>query len=47
MAVLRIVPTALEATPAPVALVLSYRPIVADAMVNFNRTDNNSYFHLT
>lgn len=41
MAVLRIAPTAPGATPAPVLLVLFYRLIVADAMVNFNETDNS------
>ena len=39
MAVLRFVPTHLEATPAPVILVLSYWLTIVDAMVNYYRTD--------
>ena len=39
MAVLRSVPTHLEATPAPVILVSSYRQTAMDAMVNSYRTD--------
>ena len=48
MTVLRAVPIVLEATPAPVALVLSYQPTVADAMVNFCGTVSVHipYFHL-
>ena len=46
MTVLRTVPIALEAIPAPVALVLSYQPTVADVMVNFYGTVTVPYFHL-
>ena len=45
MVVLRFVPIQLEATHAPVILVLIYQLMVMDAMVIFHTTDT-IYFHL-
>ena len=47
MTVLRAVPIPLEAIPAPVFLVFSYQPTVADAMVNFYGTVTVPYFYLS